>query len=162
MRSTLLALLLTLPVHPPAAQSSGTHAGTWYAAQSATVVMRSSSDSLANPLDTSSLVTLELTVDGNAITGEERRELTIAASEFANPKAFTVAAGRAVTGTVEGDAVRLVMTPERGGAPLVYEGTLSPDGRRLTLVFVPDESQAGLEMPPLVFERTVPKPRSFK
>jgi hypothetical protein len=160
MRLALLALL-ALSTLPAAAQSAVPFNGTWYVAQSATVVMRSSSDSSANPLDTSSLVTLELHVDGNTVTGEERRELTIAASEFANPKAFTVTAVREVTGTIEGDTVRLVMTPERG-APLVYEGTLSADGRRLTLVLMPDENPAGVEAPPLVFEQTAPKPRSFK
>lgn len=155
----LAAVFLTaahVPAQPPDALS-----GTWYAAHSARVVLRAGSDTTANPLDTSALITLTLHVDGNTVTGEERRALTIPSSEFANPKAFTMTAVRQVTGTVEGDIVRLVMTPEHG-APLVYEGTLRDEGRHLALVFVPDDPRPGVEVPTLIFERAEPKPRPFK
>ena len=161
----LPALLLCTAAHAPA-QAPDALEGTWYTSQNARVVLRAGSDSTATNLAVSSLVTLELHVDGTAVTGEERRTLSIPVAETSNQKdPVTVTTTRTVTGTVEGDAVHLTMTAQRGPA-LDYEGTLSPSGRHLTLEPVPEAGVRGDAPPataPVTFGRQEPKvvPRKF-
>ncbi|HLT46198.1 MAG TPA: hypothetical protein VK002_03140 [Rubricoccaceae bacterium] len=163
----LLALVLCTAAALPA-QSPDALGGTWYTSERARVILRAGSDSTATDLAVTSLVTLELQVEGTTVTGQERRELSIPAEETANRKdPVTVTTVREVTGTLEGDTLHLTMTAQYGPA-LHYEGALSPNGRHLTLRLVSQTAVRGAAPPvptdvaPLTFGRQPPKPEPRK
>ena len=164
MRLALAALPLLFAL-VASAQSPEAVAGTWYSQQEATVVMRSGSDSTATPLAVASVVTLELTVDGTTVMGEERRALSFPGATMPGRKdPVTVTASRAVEGTVEGDYVRLTFEAEHG-APLDYEGTFDTRGHHLSLQPVPapgPRGEAPTEALPVAFARELPKWESRK
>jgi hypothetical protein len=154
MRCLLPILLFALAL-PAAAQPAGAFAGTWYALQQAQITVGTAGgkpDRAWAPV----LSTLELSVTADSVTGEERRDLTLPAGVLRDREEdATSTAVRAVTGTVDGEALHLTMTSVRGDV-LRYEATLTEDGR-LALLLVPDAPlPESFEVPTLYYEREPP------
>ena len=161
MRLALLPAALLVLAAPAAAQQPDALAGTWYSLQSSRLVLGPAADSTSTPIEASTLVTLELAVDGGAVTGQERRAITLPPGAQPGQKdPVTMTAERAVTGTLEGGLLRLRMTSGRGDA-LAYDATLADDGR-LAVRYLPDAPAPDVEIPTLLFERQPPKPRAEK